>query len=124
MKLNKDYLKKVWNSVWEEDLSELEVQKLYFAKLDNELKGQDRFHLMAVGRKINELEMNTPFTDLLSNRIKANERINEFTGLQDARTEGDGTEWIIEKDKKGNLYKRAIGSVEKIYLEKKSKESK
>ncbi len=119
MELDKNYLKKVWDSVWEEDLSELEVQKLYFAKLDKELKGQDRFHLMAVGRKINELEMNVPFTKLLSNKIKAQEKNNRSIGLQDVRAEGDGTEWIIEKDQKGNLYKRVIGSEEKIYLEKK-----
>lgn len=119
MSLNKDYLKKIWDSVWEEDLSELEVQKRYFAKLDNELKGEDRFHLMAVGRKIDELKMKIPFTDLLAKRIKIQEKSNSSIGLQDARTEGDGTEWIIEKDEKGNLYKRAIGSDEKIYLAKK-----
>ena len=119
MSLNKDYLKKVWNSVWEDNLSELEVQKRYFAKLDKELKGEDRFHLMAVGRKIDELEMKIPFTDLLAKRIKVQEKSNSSIGLQDARTEGDGTEWIIEKDEKGNLYKRAIGSDEKIYLENK-----
>ena len=37
-------------------------------------------------------------------------------GLSNHRYEGDGTEWIIEKDEKGNVYKRAIGSDEKIYL--------
>ena len=119
MSLNKDYLKKIWDSVWEEDLSELEVQKRYFAKLDKELKGEDRFHLMAVGRKINELEIKIPFTELLVKRIKIQEKSISSIGLQDARTEGDGTEWIIEKDEKGNLYKRAIGSDEKIYLENK-----
>ena len=119
MSLNKDYLKKVWNSVWEEDLSELEVQKRYFAKLDKELEGEDRFHLMAVGRKIDELEMKIPFTDLLAKRTNVQQKSNISIGLQDARTEGDGTEWIIEKDEKGNVYKRAIGSDEKIYLENK-----
>ena len=39
--------------------------------------------------------------------------------LKDTRTEGDGTEWIIEKDNRGKLFKRAIGSHEKIYLEDK-----
>ena len=116
MSLNKDYLKKIWDSVWEEDLSELEVQKRYFAKLDKELKGEERFHLMVVGRKIDELEMKIPFTDLLAKRIKVQEKSHSSIGLQDARTEGDGTEWIIEKDEKGNVYKRAIGSDEKIYL--------
>ena len=116
MNLNKDYLKKAWDSVWEEGLSELEVQKRYFAKLDKELKGEDRFHLMAVGRKIDELEMKIPFADLLAKRIKVQKKSNSSVVLQDVRTEGDGTEWIIEKDEKGNVYKRAIGSDEKIYL--------
>ncbi len=52
MRLGKEYLKKIWDSVWEENLSEIEVQRNYFAKLDKELKGEDRFHLIAVGRKI------------------------------------------------------------------------
>ena len=38
---------------------------------------------------------------------------------KDARTEGDGTEWIIEKDKEGKLFRRAIGSDEKFFIENK-----
>ena len=29
---------------------------------------------------------------------------------------GDGTEWLIEKDETGKVYKRAIGSDERIYI--------
>ena len=65
MSLGKEYLKKIWDSVWEENISEMEIQRKYFAKLDKELKGEDRFHLIAVGRKIDELEMNLPFSNLL-----------------------------------------------------------
>ena len=119
MGLGKEYLKKIWDSVWEENLSETEVQRKYFAKLDKELKGEDRFHLIAVGRKIDELEMNIPFSTLLENREDGQNRSNLPIELKDARTEGDGTEWIIEKDKKGKLFKRAIGSHKKIYLEDK-----
>ena len=54
--VNKEYLIEVWNSVWEEGLTELEVQKRYFTKLDKKLKGEDRFHLMAIKTKIDELE--------------------------------------------------------------------
>ena len=43
--MDKQYLKEVWNSVWEEGLTELEVQKLYFEKLEKELKGEDRYML-------------------------------------------------------------------------------
>ena len=39
--------------------------------------------------------------------------------LKATRTEGDGTEWIIEKDKEGKLFRRAIGSDEKFFLEDK-----
>ena len=43
--MDKKYLRSVWNSVWKEELSEDEVQKLYFEKLDRELKGEDRYML-------------------------------------------------------------------------------
>ena len=92
--VNKEYLIEVWNSVWEEGLTELEVQKRYFTKLDKKLKGEDRFHLRAIKKKIDELE----------------------NGLQNFRNDGDGTEWLIEKDETGKLYKRVIGSDEKIYI--------
>ena len=92
--INKEYLIKVWNSVWEEGLTELEVQKRYFIKLDKILKGEDRFHLRAIKTKIDELE----------------------NGLGNFRADGDGTEWLIEKDETGKVYKRAIGSDERIYI--------
>ena len=43
--MDREYLKNVWNSVWEEGLTEQEVQKLYFEKLEKELKGEDRYML-------------------------------------------------------------------------------
>ena len=92
--INKEYLIKVWNSVWEEGLTELEVQKRYFIKLDKRLKGENRFHLRAIKTKIDELE----------------------NGLGNFRADGDGTEWLIEKDETGKVYKRAIGSDERIYI--------
>ena len=92
--INKEYLIKVWNSVWEEGLTELEVQKRYLIKLDKILKGEDRFHLRAIKTKIDELE----------------------NGLENFRADGDGTEWLIEKDETGKVYKRAIGSDERIYI--------
>ena len=119
MEIDKEYLKEVWNSVWEEGLTELEVQKRYFTKLNKELKGEDRFHLIEIGRKIGELEIEVPFTDLLAERMKGYNKNNNSTGLQYSRTEGDGTEWMIEKDEDGNLFKRALGSNEKIYIENK-----
>jgi len=117
MSLDKDFLKKIWDSVWEENLSEIEVQKKYFAKLDKELKGEDRFHLTTLRRKIDELEMNIPFSNLLATRVESLNKNNRSVELKDTRTEGDGTEWIIEKDKEGKLFKRAIGSDEKFFLE-------
>ena len=41
-------------------------------------------------------------------------------GLSNHRYEGDGTEWIIEKDDDGKVYKRAIGSGIKILVSKES----
>ena len=119
MSLSKEYLKTIWDSVWEENLSEIEVQRKYFAKLDKELKGEDRFHLIAVVRKIDELEMKVPFSNLLAKRAETLSMSNRPIELKDSRTEGDGTEWIIEKDKEGKLFKRAVGSDKKIYLEDK-----
>tara|TARA_B100000886_G_C20264518_1_gene424347 strand:- start:199 stop:558 length:360 start_codon:yes stop_codon:yes gene_type:complete len=119
MELDKDYLKKIWDSVWEENLSELEVQKRYFAKLDMELKGENRFHLIALGRKIDELEMKVPFSNLLEKEKEFQNDRNGSAEIKDPRIEGDGTEWIIEKDGEGKLFKREIGSKEKIYLENK-----
>ena len=44
-------------------------------------------------------------------------KIDELeNGLQNFRTDGDGTEWLIEKDDTGKVYKRAIGSDERIYI--------
>ena len=114
MSLDKEYLKKIWNSVWEENLSEIEVQRKYFAKLDKELKGEDRFHLIAVGRKIDELEMNIPFSNLLE-KAKSRERGNLPKELNDSRSEGDGTEWIIEKDKDGKLFKEQSAHMKNIF---------
>lgn len=116
MAINKDYLKEVWNSVWEEGLTELEVQQRYFSKLNKELKGEDRFHLMAIKRKIDEMEINAPFEGLLSKIKQSRSKDVNIVGSQNSRSEGDGTEWILEKDKNGKVFKRAIGSDEKIYI--------
>ena len=37
------------------------------------LKDEEGFHLMAVGCKIEGLEMEIPFTDLLAKRLKSND---------------------------------------------------
>ena len=47
-----------------------------------------------------------------------NKKIDELeNGLQTSRNEGDGTEWLIEADENGKIFKRAIGSDEKIYID-------
>ena len=50
--MDKQYLKEVWNSVWEEGLTEQEVQKLYFEKLEKKLKGEDRYMLKMLKYKM------------------------------------------------------------------------
>ena len=107
--------KKIWDSVWEEDLSEIEAQRKYFAKLDKELKGADRFHLIAVRRKIDELEMKIPFSNLLTKRSETLHSGNRSIELKDTGIEGDGTEWIVDKNKEGKLFIRAMGSNEKLF---------
>ena len=64
-RVNKEYLKKVWNSVWDEGLTELEVQRRYFEKLDKELKGEDRYHLMSVYKTIENLEIDEDYIDYI-----------------------------------------------------------
>ncbi len=119
MGINKDYLRKVLLSVWEDDHTELEIQKRYFKRLNKELKGEDRIHLKSIKRKLDELEMEVPFTDLLAKRTKTKNENQNSIGLQNNRDEGDGTEWIIEKDEGGNLFKRKIGSENKVYIKRK-----
>ena len=55
MAIDTNYLNKVLDSVSEEGLTELEIQRRYYAKLDKELKGKDRIHLMKVLNKISSL---------------------------------------------------------------------
>ena len=117
MSINKEYLKEVWNSVWEEGLSELEVQKRYFAKLDKKLKGDDRFQLMEIKRKIEEMEIVVPFEGLLSQINQSKDKSANTVGPQNFRNEGDGTEWLIDTDKNGRAFRRAMGSDERIYID-------
>ena len=83
--INKKYLIEVWNSVWEKGLTELEVQKRYFTKLDKKLKGEDRFHLMAIKTKIDELE--NGLQTLLMILIKSH---RNFSKLPMKNKRGDG----------------------------------
>ena len=116
MELNKDYLKQIWDSVWEEGIPELDMQKRYFDKLNQLLKGEDRYYLETLQRKIQELEVKATFEGYLSGAINAKDENDNLPESESPRNEGDGTEWVIDKDENGNLFKRAIGSKEKIYI--------
>ena len=61
--MEKQYLKSVWNSVWEERLTEQEVQKLYFEKLEKELKGEDRYMLKMLKILKHEMKIKEEFKD-------------------------------------------------------------
>ena len=116
MKLNKDYLKQIWDSVWEEGSTELDMQKRYFDKLNQKLKGEDRYYLETLQRKVQELEIKATFEGYLSGAINPENENDNLPKFESPRNGGDGTEWVIEKDENGNLFKRAIGSKEKIYI--------
>ena len=116
MELNKDYLKQIWDSVWEEGIPELDMQKRYFDKLNQTLKGEDRYYLETLQRKIQELEIKATFEGYLSGAINPKDKNENLPESESPRNEGDGTEWVIDKDENGNLFKRAIGSKEKIYI--------
>tara|TARA_X000001036_G_scaffold54512_1_gene44079 strand:- start:307 stop:525 length:219 start_codon:yes stop_codon:yes gene_type:complete len=64
MSIDQQYLWDVLNSVWEEGLTELEVQRRYFSILEKELKGEDRVYLMEVYNHIEELESKEDSVDL------------------------------------------------------------
>ncbi len=70
MSNNTDYLNKVLDSVSEEGLTELQIQRRYYAKLDDELKGKDRIHLMKIFNKIDELELDEDFVEILTSKFK------------------------------------------------------
>ena len=116
MELNKEYLKQIWDSVWEEGISELDMQKRYFDKLNQILKGEDRYYLETLQRKIQELEIEATFEGYLGGAINPEYEKDNLPERESPRNEGDGTEWVIDKDENGNLFKRAIGSKEKIYI--------
>tara|TARA_B100000676_G_C17649023_1_gene615580 strand:- start:296 stop:583 length:288 start_codon:yes stop_codon:yes gene_type:complete len=55
--IDQEYLWDVLNYVWEDGLTELEVQRKYFSILEKELKGEDRLYLETVYKTIEELEL-------------------------------------------------------------------
>ena len=55
--IDQEYLWEVLNYVWEDGLTELEVQIKYFSILEKELKGEDRLYLETVYKTIEELEL-------------------------------------------------------------------
>ena len=54
--IDQEYLWEVLNYVWEDGLTELEVQRKYLSILEKELKGEDRLYLETVYKTIEELE--------------------------------------------------------------------
>ena len=55
-----------------EGLTEFEIQRRYYAKLDKELKSKDRIHLMKILDKIDELELDEDFVEVLTSKFKEN----------------------------------------------------
>jgi 4-hydroxyphenylpyruvate dioxygenase-like putative hemolysin len=70
MAIDTNYLNRVLDSVSEKGLTELEIQRRYYAKLDKELKGKDRIHLMKILDKIDELELDEDFVEVLTSKFK------------------------------------------------------
>lgn len=61
--MDKKYLREIWISVWEEGLTELEVQQRYYKELSKKLKGEDRRYLLNVSKIIEDLELEKDYTD-------------------------------------------------------------
>ena len=66
--MNKKDLKQVWNSVWKDGLTELEVQQKYFKKLEKELKGEDKYHLMSALKTIKNLALEENIVEYMPSR--------------------------------------------------------
>lgn len=45
----------IWNSVWEEGLSEIEVQKRYLEKLKTVIKKEDKLNFLVSKKVLNRL---------------------------------------------------------------------
>ena len=66
--MNKKDSKQVWNSVWKDGLTELEVQQKYFKKLEKELKGEDKYHLMSALKTIENLALEENIVEYMPSR--------------------------------------------------------
>ena len=69
MSIDQEYLWEVLNYVWEDGMTELEVQRKYFSILEKELKGEDRRYLETVYKTIEELELKDPPAFVSKNEI-------------------------------------------------------
>ena len=69
MSIDQEYLWEVLNYVWEDGMTELEVQRKYFSILEKELKGEDRLYLETVYKTIEELELKDPAAFVPKNEL-------------------------------------------------------
>ena len=69
MSIDQEYLWEVLNYVWEDGMTELEVQRKYFSILEKELKGEDRLYLETVYKTIEELESKDPSAFVPKNEL-------------------------------------------------------
>ena len=75
MNIDQEYLWEVLNYVWEDGLTELEVQRKYFSILEKELKGEDRLYLETVYKTIEELELKDSQTSMPKNEYPSPDSI-------------------------------------------------
>ena len=77
MSIDQEYLWEVLNFVWEDGLTELEVQRKYFSILEKELKGEDRLYLETVYKTIEELELKNSQTYVPKNEYPTLDSISK-----------------------------------------------
>ena len=75
MNIDQEYLWEVLNYVWEDGLTELEVQRKYFSILEKELKGEDRLYLETVYKTIEELELKDSQAYVSKNKYSSSDSI-------------------------------------------------
>ena len=73
--IDQEYLWEVLNYVWEDGLTELEVQRKYFSILEKELEGEDRLYLETVYKTIEELELKDSQTSMPKNEYPSPDSI-------------------------------------------------
>ena len=80
MSIDQEYLWEVLNYVWEDGLTELEVQRKYFSILEKELKGEKYFDLETVTKRKKNICTSRSFGKEIKSYERLVEALSSFAG--------------------------------------------